>query len=152
NDADIVKGKSVSIRRRPDYWGEKQRRNIGLGNFDEIREIVVRDQNLAFEMFKKGDIDFYYVNISRQWVQELNFDKVQQGLILKRKVFNDYPSGTQGLAFNTRNPPFDDLRVRQALTFLENRQLLIEKLFFNEYVPLNSYFAGGIYENPNDPK
>src|SRR5262249_6602652 len=30
--------------------------------------------------------------------------------------------------------------------------LLIQKLFFNEYVPLNSYHAGGIYENPNNPK
>jgi microcin C transport system substrate-binding protein len=152
NDADVVKGKSVAIRRRKDYWADNQRRNIGLGNFDEVREIVVRDQNLAFEMFKKGDIDFYYASISRQWVQELNFDKVQQGLILKRKVFNDNPSGTSGLAFNTRKPPFDDIRVRQALAFLQNRQLFIEKLFFNEYVPLHSYFAGGIYENPNNPK
>ena len=152
NDSDIVKGKSVSIRRRPGYWAESQRRNIGLSNFDEIKEIVVRDPNLAFEMFKKGDLDFNYINISRRWVQELNFDKVQQGLIQKRKVFNDNPTGTSGIAFNTRNAPFDDIRVRQALTFLENRQLYIEKLFFNEYLPLNSYFAGGIYENPNNPK
>ena len=43
DDADIVKGKSVSIRRRTDYWAEKGRRNVGLNNFDEIREIVVRD-------------------------------------------------------------------------------------------------------------
>ena len=37
NEADIVKGKSITLRRRPDYWAEKQRRNIGTGNFDEIR-------------------------------------------------------------------------------------------------------------------
>ena len=42
--------------------------------------------------------------------------------------------------------------MRKALTFLLNRELLIEKLFFKEYVPLHSYFAGGIYENPNNPK
>ena len=151
-DADIVKGKSVSLRRRTDYWAENQRRNIGTGNFDEIREVVVRDQNLAFEMFKRGDLDFYYVNVSRQWMQEFNFDKVQRGLIQKRKIYNDAPVGTSGLAFNTRKPPFDDIRVRKALTYLENRDLLIQKLFFNEYVPLNSYFAGGIYENQNNPK
>jgi microcin C transport system substrate-binding protein len=151
-DADVVKGKSVSIRRRNDYWAANQRRSIGLGNFDEIREIVVRDSNLAFEMFKKGDLDFNAINISRRWVQEMNFDKVQQGLIQKRKIFNDNPSGIAGIAFNTRKAPFDDLRVRQALTFLQNRQLLIDKLFFNEYLPLNSYFAGGIYENAGNPK
>lgn len=152
NEADVLKGKTVTVRRRNDYWAATQRRNVGMNNFDEIREIVVRDQNLAFEMFKKGDLDYYYVNISRQWVEELNFDRVQRGLIQKRKIFNDNPSGVQGMAFNTRKPPFDDIRLREALAHLFNRRLLIEKLFFNEYVPLNSYYAGGIYENPNNPK
>ena len=151
-EADVQKGKSVSIRRRTDYWAEKYRRNVGVNNFDEIREIVVRDQKLAFEMFKKGDIDDYYVNVSREWVEELNFDRVQRGLIQKRKVFNDAPSGFGGLAFNTRKAPFDDIRLRKALTLLMNRDELIKKLFFNEYVKLNSYYAGGIYENPNNPK
>ena len=64
--ADVDKGKACRIRRRHDYWAEKHRRNVGTGNFDEIREIVVRDQNLAFEMFKKGDLDYYFVNISRR--------------------------------------------------------------------------------------
>ena len=152
DEADVVKGKSVTIRRRNDYWAEKHRRNVGTGNFEEIREIVVRDQKLAFEMFKKGDLDYYFVNISREWVEEMNFDKVQRGMVQKRKIFNDNPSGTSGLAFNTRKPPFDDVRVRMALAYLQNRDLLIEKLFFKEYVPLNSYYGGGIYENPNNPK
>lgn len=123
-----------------------------MNNFDEIRETVVRDQKLAFEMFKKGDIDDYYVNVSREWVEEMNFDRVQRGLIQKRKIFNDAPSGFGGLAFNTRKAPFDDLRVRKGLTLLMNRDELIKRLFFNEYVPLHSYYAGGIYENPNNPK
>jgi microcin C transport system substrate-binding protein len=38
------------------------------------------------------------------------------------------------------------------MAHLLNRELLIKTLFFNEYPPLNSYFAGGIYENPNNPK
>ncbi|MBS1818790.1 MAG: ABC transporter substrate-binding protein [Acidobacteria bacterium] len=152
DESDVVKGKSVTLRRRTDYWAEKGRRNVGMNNFDEIREVVVRDQKLAFEMFKKGDLDDYYVNVSREWVEEMNFDRVQRGLIQKRKIFNDNPSGTSGIAFNTRKAPFSDIRVRKALTLLMNRDELIKRLFFNEYVPLNSYFAGGIYENPNNPK
>jgi microcin C transport system substrate-binding protein len=151
NEADIAKGKGVTIRRRNDYWATNYRRNIGLNNFDEIREIVVRDNNLAFEMFKRGDLDLYFVGISRQWVEELNFDRVQQGLIQKRKIYNDAPSGTSGLAFNARRQPWDDIRVRQALAHLMNRDLLIEKLFFKEYVPQNTYF-GGAYANPSNPK
>jgi microcin C transport system substrate-binding protein len=151
-ESDILKGQSITVRRRNDYWAAKQRRNVGVGNFDELRFAVVRDENLQFEMFKKGDLDFHYENISRRWVQEMNFDKVQRGLIQKTKVFNDNPSGIQGLAFNTRKAPFDDIRVREALAYLLNRERLIETLFFKEYPPLNSYFAGGIYENPDNPK
>jgi microcin C transport system substrate-binding protein len=151
DEADIRKGQSVTIRRRDDYWAANVRRNVGVNNFDEVRETVVRDQNLAFEMFKKGDIDSYNVNISREWIEELNFERVQRGLIQKRKIYNDNPSGTQGLAFNTRREPFSDLRVRKALALLLNRERLIEQLFFNEYVPLNTYH-GGIYANPNNPK
>jgi microcin C transport system substrate-binding protein len=152
DEADIAKGRSITIRRRPEHWAANARRSIGLYNFDEIRETVVREQTLAFEMFKKGDLDAYFVNISREWVEELNFDRVQRGLIQKRKVFNDAPSGFSGIAFNTRREPFSDLRVRKALALLENRDELIERLFFNEYVPLNSYHAGGIYENPENPE
>jgi microcin C transport system substrate-binding protein len=38
------------------------------------------------------------------------------------------------------------------MTLLLNREQLMEKLFFNEYTPMNSYFPGGVYENPNNPK
>ena len=53
---DINKGNSITIRKRNDYWAEKHRRNVGLNNFEQIMEIVVRDRNLEFEMFKKGDL------------------------------------------------------------------------------------------------
>ena len=61
----------------------------GQDNFDEIREIVVRDQNLAFEMFKKGDLDYYYVKIPRAVGRGAQFERVQRGLIQKAKVYNE---------------------------------------------------------------
>jgi microcin C transport system substrate-binding protein len=153
-DEDISKGKSISLRRRKDYWAEKARANVGTGNFDELRYTVVRDDNLAFEMMKKGDLDYYYFRPFRikQWVEDTNFEAIQRGLIQKRKVFNEAPADTLGLAFNTQRPPYDDIRVRKAFTFLMNRPLMIEKLAFNEFQPLNSYFPGSVYENPNNPK
>lgn len=152
-EADVAKGRSLTIRRRKDYWAENVRRSIGTNNFDEIREIVVRDQKLAIEMFKRGDLDYFAPVNATFWVQELgDIDRIQRGLIQKRKVHNDKPMGMYGIAINMRKAPFDDVRVRKAMAHLLNRPLIIEKLFYNEYIPINSYYAGGIYENPNDPK
>lgn len=151
-EQDIVKGKSIAARRRTDYWAEKARANVGMYNFDEIRFVVVRDENLAFEMFKKGELDYYIVGRAKQWVEETNFENVQRGLIQKRKIFNSQPWGFTGFGMNTRRAPFDDIRVRKAFTFLTNRQQMIEKLAYNEYTPNNSYFTSSVYENPNDPK
>ena len=151
-EPDVIKGKSLAIRRRNNYWAENIRRNAGLNNFDEIREIVVRDQKLAVEMFKKGDLDFY-TPTAREWVEDFSkFDRLDRGLIQKRKIYNENPLGTLGLAFNTRKPPYDDVRLRQAMSHLLNRPLIIEKLFYNEYQPIDSYFAGSPYENTDNPK
>jgi microcin C transport system substrate-binding protein len=151
-EEDIDKGKTISARRRNDYWAAKARANVGMNNFDELHFSVVRDENLNFELLKKGDLDVFPVGRARQWVEEFNFDNVQRGLIQKRKIFNDSPQGFTGFALNTRTAPFDDLRVRKAFALLLNRKELIAKIMYNEYQPLNSYYAGATYENPNNPK
>ena len=149
---DVDKGKSIKVRRRNDYWAAKYRRNVGANNFDEVQQIVVRDRNLEFEMFKKGDLDAYNVNRAQMWIEELNYENIKRGLNQKRKIFNHNPNGVAGLAFNTRREPYSDIRVRKALRHLFNRELMIEKLMFNEYVPLDSFYAGSVYENPDNEK
>jgi microcin C transport system substrate-binding protein len=151
SEQDIDRGNRITIRRRDDHWAEGYRATVGLFNFDEITGIVVRDRNLAFEMAKRGDLDFYLVTRAQMWVQELEFEQIQMGWMQKRKIFTQEPQSIAMLAFNTREAPFDDVRVRQAMTLLQNRQQLIEKLYFNEYLPQNSLFAGGVYENLDNP-
>src|SRR5262249_2353229 len=129
--ADIDKGNSVVVHRRKDYWAEKARANVGLNNFDQVKWTIIRNANLAFENLKGGERDYFYVRRSRTWDMEMNFDKVQRGLIEKRKVFSNYPSGFSGFPMNTRRPPFDDIRVRKALALFLNRKEMLEKLFFN---------------------
>ena len=59
SEQDVNKGNSVRIRKRNDYWAEQHRRNVGINNFASINQIVVRDENLEFERFKRGDLDVY---------------------------------------------------------------------------------------------
>ena len=151
-ETDIDKGNTIKIKRRMDYWGEKQRRNAGLNNFDEIRVTIVRDRQTEFEKFKKGDTDYYFVNRAIMWAEQLDFESIKRGLIQKRRILNHNPNGVQGLAMNSRRPPLDDIRVRKALRMLFDRQKLIEKLMYNAYLPQDSIYAGSIYENPKNEK
>jgi microcin C transport system substrate-binding protein len=152
NEQDVNKGNSVRMRRRADYWADTDRRNVGLNNFASINQFVVRDENLEFERLKRGDLDHFVLTRAQQWVQELNYPNIKRGLNQKRKVFNANPQGIQGIAINTRREPYSDIRVRKALRHLFNRELMIQKLAFNEYVPMDSIFAAGVYENPNNEK
>ena len=105
----------------------------------------------------KGDLDGIIVilrpsSARAAWAQEMNFDSVQRGLVQKRRVFNDNPQGIRGFALNTRQAPFNDIRVRKAMTLLLNRKQIIDKIMFGEYQPITSFFAASPYENPADPK
>ena len=151
-EADVVKGREIRIRRRKDFWGEKQRRNAGLANFDEIRQTVVRDRNLELEMLKRGDLDYYVVQRAQMWVDELDFDQIQRGLLQKRKIFNNNPQGVQGVAMNTRRAPYNDIRVRKALKHLFNRESMVKNLMFNEYELVDSIYPNSVYENPDNEK
>lgn len=150
-EEDINTGKSISIRRRSDWWAKDNPAFTGLNNIDEYRFIVVKDYNLAFEKLKKGEIDYYVVPKAEWWaVQIPELEQVKRGMIVPHKVFNDSPVGTAGMAINMSKPGLDDARVRKALNHLNNRKLKIEKLYYNEYVPLSSYYQGGLYQNPNN--
>ncbi|MBN1969518.1 MAG: hypothetical protein JXR48_06920 [Candidatus Delongbacteria bacterium] len=155
------RGTQISLRRRSDYWAINERRNIGRFNFDELRNMMIMDEILEKEKFKKGEIDLYGIGRAQWWVNEFDgrdemgetgFDYLDRGLIQKRKSYNFTAQGFGGIVFNMRKPPFDDIRVRQAFIMLWNREQLIEKLFFNEYNVTYSRYPGSIYENPNNPK
>jgi len=147
----VRKDRSVTLTRRPDYWGKDERWNIGVGNFDALSFNVVLDDSLAFERFKKGELDYYFVAKAQRWVQECDFDRTRKGWIQKRRIRSEAPQGFTGFAFNMRKPPFDDRDVRKAFALLVNRERLVDKLFFDEYVLMDSYFPGSAWSAPDIP-
>jgi len=147
---DLKKGESITITRRTDWWAENERWAKYTNNFGKIKFVVVRDREIEYEKFKNGELDFYQVGKAQRWVQDIpKEDKIQKGWILRRKIYNEAPQGYAGFAFNMRKPPFDDARVRLAFCYLFNRQKLFEKLFFNEYDYIDSYFPGRDWGDPD---
>ncbi len=147
-DSDLKKGESITLTRRDDWWAENETWAKNTYNFRRLRYVVIRDSELTYEKFKVGELDWYRVTRAQRWVEEIPQEKdVQRGVIQKRKIYNQSPLGYGGFAFNMRKPPFDDRRVRLAFAHLFNRERLIEKLFFDQYVPINSMFPGRDWGN-----
>jgi microcin C transport system substrate-binding protein len=150
--ANVDNGRSLKLTRRPDWWGAQLPENTGLYNFDEIEWLVIMDERLWLEKFKKGELDVYPVSRASWWVNEFDYDEIRRGICLKRKIYNEKVKGVAGLAFNMREWPFDDSRVRKAFAHLYDRDTLIDKLFFNEYEKLYTYFPASVYENLSNVK
>ncbi len=141
--ADVKKGTSITLRRRDNWWAENEKWAKGTYNFNTIKFIIIRDREMTYEKFKIGELDQFFVGRAQRWVMDIPKEEIiNNGWVKKKKIYNEAPEGYQGFAFNMRKPPFNDKNVRLAFCHLFNREQLFEKLFFNEYEFIDSYFPG----------
>lgn len=147
--ADVKMNRSVTLKRRGDWWGRVKPYNAGKHNFDYLVFRSTEDRNKVLEMLKKGDIDSYPIFTAKIWAEQTGFPQAQKNWVVKQSVFNKEPKSFQGLALNLRRPVFQDIRVRRALAHLLNRELMNEKLMFNQYFLLNSYYPDLYPDNIN---
>ena len=150
-DKDIKKGKAIALTRRKDYWALDTPSNKGLFNFNRVRFSVVRDNRLAFEKACKGEFDFYAVYTAKWWIEDVTpLKQTKLGHLIRQKIYTQHPEGVQGMAFNMRKPPLDDVRVRKAMTYLYDRKTMLKQFAYNEYTPSKSYFPNSAAENPDN--
>lgn len=133
--------RSISYRRRADYWAADLPVCRGFYNFDRITYEYFGDPAVAMQAFKAGDIDFRNENISKNWATGYDFPAVQKGLV-KKQVFKDrLPTGMQGFGMNTRRAVFQDPRVRQAVAWAYDFEWANKVLFYGGYERTLSYFS-----------
>jgi len=137
---EIREGVFVTMKRRPDWWAKGKKANRNMFNFDTVKYRFYTDRSNAFEALKKGDIDIFPVYTSRLWMNETGGEKFSRHWIVKQRVKNKSPIGFQGFAMNMRRPPFDDVRVRQAMAHLIDRKKMNSTLMYNQYFLQNSYY------------
>lgn len=133
-------GRSVTVERVKDYWGQNLPIRKGSGNFDRITYRYYRDSTVMFEAFKAGEYDWRQENIARQWATGYDIPAVKDGRIVKERIQHEIPVGVQGLIYNIRRPVFQDIRVRQALTYLFDFEWMNKTLFWGQYQRARSYF------------
>jgi len=112
-----VSNTHVLLKKNPYFYDEN---NIF---FDEVFFYPIEDSRTALRMFRSGDID---MNITTGGFPSAQVDQILEEFPDEARVFpylaNSY------LPFNLRKPPFDDVRIRKAISLLIDREIINEKV------------------------
>jgi peptide/nickel transport system substrate-binding protein len=138
--ASVDTGKSVILKRDPNYWGRALPINRGIWNFDEVRFDYYRDTNAYFEAFKAGLYDARSEQDPTRWQTGYDIPAVRDGRIVKETFANGLPKLASNFVFNTRRPVFADIRVRQAISLLFDFQWINRNFFYGLYRRSASFF------------
>jgi peptide/nickel transport system substrate-binding protein len=111
-------GKELVLVRNEEYWGEKP-------HLDRIVFKIIADTTASFQVLKQGGLDVSGLR-PIQWEKQTQSERFQENF---RKVKYYSPSYSY-IGWNNSRPPFDDSRVRTAMTMLLNRELILDKLMF----------------------
>lgn len=138
--AAVDPGRRIAYERNPDYWASDLFPNKGLFNFDTIVYDYYRDDAVAFEAFKAGDLDYRREFDIGKWMTGYDFPAARDGTIRREALPHGRPERVRSLIFNTRRPPFDDPQVRQALSLLLDSEWINKALFHGEYKRIKSFY------------
>ncbi|MDR0902974.1 MAG: extracellular solute-binding protein [Opitutaceae bacterium] len=126
---DIKKGQSITLTRVRDWWAVDKKFWRHRFNPDRIRFSVISDTAKAFEVFRKGELDSFNMNLAEYYYDKLpdTAPEVQNGYITKTTFYNDTPRPTYGLWINSSRRLLDNPDVRLGINHASHWQLVIEK-------------------------
>lgn len=138
--ASVDPGRRITYERVKDYWAADLLPNKGLFNFDTLTWDYFRDDMIAFEAFKAGNLDFRRELDAGRWATSYNFPAVASGDVRLDTIRHNRAERARGFIYNTRRAPFDDLRVRVALSQVLDFDWVNQNLFRGQVSQIRSYF------------
>lgn len=148
-EADIVKGASITQTRVKDWWARDRKYYRHRYNPDKIVHTVVRDESKAFELFRAGELDTFYLTRPDYWYEKSEMEPVYKGYIERVTFYNRYPKVPRGLYMNVSKPPLDNRDVRIGIQHAVNWRKVIDVMFRGDYQRLNAFNEG--YVHFSDP-
>ena len=122
-----VQGDSITITKNTDYWGTPARLNSATFKF-------ISDPTAAFAALMAEDVDAFPIYPAPENLPQFKADSRFQVLI----------GSTEGetiLSTNNKMPPFDNVKVREAMSHAIDRQAIIDGAMFGLGTPIGTHFA-----------
>ncbi|HEX9871836.1 MAG TPA: ABC transporter substrate-binding protein [Candidatus Tectomicrobia bacterium] len=105
-----VRGSHIELERNPNYWKK------GLPYLDGIRYFVIKDTSARAKALRSDRVD-----AELRYLPRAETDAIQAQLGDKVVVAPARSTNNHGVTFNVDKKPFDDERVRKALTLAIDR-------------------------------
>jgi len=112
------------FKRNPDYW-EKDEDGNSLPYVNELRFLVIADTSTALAGLRSGSIDLN-VGVTRSEIPSLQQSNPE--LILYE--YTPPLLGTAFVAMRVDQPPFNDIRVRQAISMAVDRKMWVDTILY----------------------
>lgn len=118
---DMPLGQPVDLVRNPFSWAMQVQPERHC--FDGLRWIAVADDAVALERLKKAQIDSLVIDLAT-WDDTLRKD-IALAAVATVHEYDHSGLGALAIIWNCRRPPFDDARVRRAMTLTFDREALV---------------------------
>jgi len=141
---DYVKGSSLTYVRNPIYWGKEtiDGEDYKLPFADSLLLPIIPDASTRLAALRTGKADIIE---SVPWEERASLERTCPDLLKSRYL----AAGAPALVIRMDTPPFDDIRVRQALSMAIDRQAFIDSQIGGEGVllsfPLSAAWPASIY-------
>lgn len=136
---EFTPGQHIKLTRNPNYWDAA---NVKI---DTVFFYPTEDQPAAMRRFLAGELDINY----QFPIDQLKFLRERIGNQARIAPY----IAIQYYSINTAKPPFDDVRVRRALSLALDREYLTGTIFSQAYPPAYSMVPPGLagYDGPQLP-
>jgi len=138
----IQKGKYIDFARKENWWGNDEKYFKYRYNPSKIRVRAIRDTNVAFQRFLKGDIDAFILVLPSFWHQKARGPLFDKGYINRIKYYTNTPQPAAGMWLNMDEPLLADRNVRLGLAHAMNIQKVIDSVLHGDYERLNTHHEG----------
>ncbi|MDZ7823374.1 MAG: ABC transporter substrate-binding protein [Ahrensia sp.] len=121
------RGSSITLEKNPDYWGTP-------ASLNQVTFRFIPDPAAATASLLAGDVQAFPNLPAPEAIAQFQADA-------RYKVVIGSTEGETILSTNNAKPPFDNVKVRQAMAHAIDRQSIIDGAMFGLGTPIGTHFA-----------
>lgn len=126
-------GKSITLKANPNYF-------LGKPNLDKVMIRVIPDQATQFMELLNGSIDIMTLTPLQAAKQTQNARYSDS-----YETYSHLSDSYNYVGYNLKREPFNDKRIRQALSYATPQEEIIEGILFGKGVPATGPYKPGSY-------